>query len=558
MRADNSYKKNLTLRKTSVRVLWLLLLMPVLGHANLANNPSMEGPFISQPPPGDVAEYWTAWTEAGGASAGDFSQGSVAHDGTKSQEIQWDGWGYESFGHDGIYQQISSLQPGQAYRVSVWFKFHFSAQAASGGAYGNIYCKVGTDPNGGTDPDVVTNWNSALEDGGGDLYEGPWFNVVTLFSPEGTTATVFIMVNGNGDAVQEDWMCPEPPCAIPAYWDAYCYIDDVLLETFEIGQASTVTVTTPVPANGASYSEVTITVLDPNSNPIVGLPASIIDVNCTGSSNLIFGPDTPTDENGQTTARITSTVAEIKTVSAAGFGTALSDTPTVQFCESGAISKLRASDGAANDRFGVSVSTSGDYAIVGAREDDDNGPGAGSAYIFAPNYLNPNNWGQQAKLTASDGATGDYFGESVSISGNYAIVGAYGDDDKGSLSGSAYIFKRDPDSESWGEQAKLTAPDGAANDYFGNSVSISGNYAVVGARRDDDNGSYSGSAYVFNLRILLGDFDGDGDVDLFDFSILGDQWLQVPRQPSADAAPCGGDCIVDGLDLALFCDHWLE
>jgi hypothetical protein len=157
--------------------------------------------------------------------------------------------------------------------------------------------------------------------------------------------------------------------------------------------------------------------------------------------------------------------------------------------------KLLASDGNDEDYFGRSVSISGDYTIVGANHDDDGGNGSGSAYIFTPNDVDPNNWDQVAKLLASDGASGDYFGVSVSISGDYAVVGAYWDDDSGNRSGSAYIFERD--GTSWSEQAKLLASDGAADDYFGLSVSISGDYAVVGADQDDDNGTESGSAYVF-------------------------------------------------------------
>jgi len=151
-------------------------------------------------------------------------------------------------------------------------------------------------------------------------------------------------------------------------------------------------------------------------------------------------------------------------------------------------SKLTASDGAAYDDFGNSVSINGDYAIVGAFGDDDNGNVSGSAYIFKNEGTN---WAEQTKLTASDGAAYDDFGSSVSISGDYAIVGAYGDDDSGYSSGSAYIFKRE--GEAWIEHAKLTASDGAVGDYFGNSVSINGGYAIVGAR-DDDN---IGSAYIF-------------------------------------------------------------
>ena len=148
--------------------------------------------------------------------------------------------------------------------------------------------------------------------------------------------------------------------------------------------------------------------------------------------------------------------------------------------------KLTASDAAAHDRFGQSVSIDGDYAIVGANGNDDAGTGSGSAYIFVRSGTN---WTQQAKLTASDAAEGDHFGTSVSISGDYAIVGAHANDDGGSYSGSAYIFVRS--GTNWTEQAKLTASDANGADEFGISVSIDGDYAIVGAYRDDDGGQNS-------------------------------------------------------------------
>jgi hypothetical protein len=156
--------------------------------------------------------------------------------------------------------------------------------------------------------------------------------------------------------------------------------------------------------------------------------------------------------------------------------------------------KITASDGAADDLFGGSVAISGDYAIVGAWADDDAGSNSGSAYIFKRDGVA---WTELDKITASDGAADDYFGISVAISGDYAIVGATGDGDAGSRSGSAYIFKRD--GTAWTEQAKITASDGAADDRFGYSVAISGDYAVVGAHADNDAGSRSGSAYIFKL-----------------------------------------------------------
>ena len=154
---------------------------------------------------------------------------------------------------------------------------------------------------------------------------------------------------------------------------------------------------------------------------------------------------------------------------------------------------LLASDGAEQDEFGKSVSISGNYTVIGALANDENGSNSGSAYIF---YYDGTNWYQQAKLTASDGTDLDIFGKSVSISGNYVVIGASGDDDNGSSSGSAYIFSRTD--TLWTEQAKLTASDAATENNFGYSVSISGDYAVIGAVGNDENGTHAGAAYIFH------------------------------------------------------------
>ena len=105
-------------------------------------------------------------------------------------------------------------------------------------------------------------------------------------------------------------------------------------------------------------------------------------------------------------------------------------------------------------------------------------------------------WSEQVRIQASDGATGDRYGQSVAISGDYAVVGAYADDSP-TDSGSAYIFKKDTGAETWTQQAKLIASDAATSDNFGWDVGISGDTAVIGARNDDDGGSNSGSAYIF-------------------------------------------------------------
>ncbi|HJM10187.1 MAG TPA: FG-GAP repeat protein, partial [Candidatus Marinimicrobia bacterium] len=104
----------------------------------------------------------------------------------------------------------------------------------------------------------------------------------------------------------------------------------------------------------------------------------------------------------------------------------------------------------------------------------------------------------ESKIVASDAATGDNFGRSVAISGDYAIAGAPYDDDGGTNSGSAYIFKRS--GTEWSQEDKIVASDPAANDVFGISVAISGDYAIVGAHNDDDGGSSSVSAYIMKRR----------------------------------------------------------
>jgi hypothetical protein len=152
------------------------------------------------------------------------------------------------------------------------------------------------------------------------------------------------------------------------------------------------------------------------------------------------------------------------------------------------LAKLLSSDGAAGDQFGQSVAVSGTTAIVSAPIDGDNGSASGSAYVFdTVTGL------QIAKLLPNDGAPSEIFGWSVAIDGTTAIVGARQDDDNGVFSGSAYAF----DTVTGLQLAKLLPSDGAAFDQFGQSVAISGTTAIVGALADGDNGSNSGSAYLF-------------------------------------------------------------
>jgi hypothetical protein len=117
------------------------------------------------------------------------------------------------------------------------------------------------------------------------------------------------------------------------------------------------------------------------------------------------------------------------------------------------------------------------------------------ATFYVDNLVTP--LGEETKLLASDGAEICWFGNSVAISGNVALVGAYGDEDNGSYSGAAYVFRRI--GKGWVKEQKLIAEDGASRDYFGQSVAISGNVALVGARRaDQDIGDNAGAVYVYN------------------------------------------------------------
>ena len=198
------------------------------------------------------------------------------------------------------------------------------------------------------------------------------------------------------------------------------------------------------------------------------------------------------------------------------------------------IAKILSSDGAAGDGFGgggVSVAVDGDTMVIGAGSNDDRGSYTGSAYIYTRDVAGSltAGWTQRAKLLATDGAENQFFGASVAISGDTVVVGAYGDDDKGSGSGSAYIYTRDDAGSltaSWTQRAKLLASDGAANDYFGFSVAISGNTAVVGAYGDDDD---KGSAYIFTTAsvefVAIEASMGGARTRMYNYMLMGCQQL---------------------------------
>jgi len=190
----------------------------------------------------------------------------------------------------------------------------------------------------------------------------------------------------------------------------------------------------------------------------------------------------------------------------------------------GLIKKLYAGDPTGGDYFGQSVSVVNNFLIVGAPGADDTGPNSGAAYVFGRNTGGGGNWGQAAKLLASDATDEDLFGWSVSISQNFAVVGAPDDDDQGLKSGSAYIFNRDEGGhDNWGQVKKLMGAEGTGGDMFGWSVSIDGELVVSGAKGDDDYGLNSGSAYAFGRN--TGGPGNWGQIDKF-----------YASNPSQDAA----------------------
>ncbi|EEA94577.1 VCBS domain-containing protein, partial [Pseudovibrio sp. JE062] len=163
------------------------------------------------------------------------------------------------------------------------------------------------------------------------------------------------------------------------------------------------------------------------------------------------------------------------------------------------VSKLVASDGASGDSFGASVSVnSAGSVVVGARYDDQNKDmsNSGSVYVYASDGQGGV---QQVQLTASDGIKNGYFGHSAAINdAGIVAVSAYGDDDKGNQSGSVYVYR--PDGSGGYSEFKITASDGAEGDRFGYQLALNDSgVVVVGARYDDHSTSVvdAGSVYVY-------------------------------------------------------------
>ncbi len=238
-----------------------------------------------------------------------------------------------------------------------------------------------------------------------------------------------------------------------------------------------------------------------------------------------------------------------------------------------------ASDGAADDIFGISLDADGDEVVVGAYNDDDLGSNAGAAYVFR---LEDGAWREVVKLTASDGTIDDRFGHAVAIDGDVIMVSARDSDTFAEDSGAVYVFGRDGDT--WVEVQKLAGSDTLAGDRYGTSLAIDGDHALVGADRVDLVGQDSGAVYplrrvggtwetfdrivpadaaegqrfgsaldVSGENVVIGAW-GDGQAGLYAgaayvFSFGGGGWQQVDKLMAPDAAEndvFGFPVVIDG------------
>lgn len=304
--------------------------------------------------------------------------------------------------------------------------------------------------------------------------------------------------------------------------------------------------------------------------------AYLFDTQAGGFLHKLTAPDgAEDDEFGQTVA-ISGDHALIGAHNADALGTRSGAAYLFDAATGNLARKLTAPDGTSLDRFGASVAISGNDALIGAwAADNASGVRTGAAYLFAADT-----GALLQKFTPPDGVDQDSFGGAVAISGGHALIGAIHDDDNGTSSGSAYLFE----TATGNLLHKLTAPDGAEWDYFGYSVALSGDLALIGATQDDDDGDKSGSAYLFDVTsgdllrkltapdgaeddyfgyavaidgadVLIGAVgDDDGSAYLFD-ALTGDLLQQLTASDSGSNKSFGSSVSLSG-DQALIGAQW--
>ncbi len=177
--------------------------------------------------------------------------------------------------------------------------------------------------------------------------------------------------------------------------------------------------------------------------------------------------------------------------------------------------KIVAADATNEDNFGRALALEGDTLVIGADRYDASVPDAGAAYVFTRAGAT---WTQQAKLVASDGAFNERFGYAIDLSGAMAVIGAYGNEGRGPLTGYAYVFLED--AGTWSQQQKLVTMPYVDGDRFGQAVAVDGDTIAVGARLDDFTEKDSGSVHLFTrtgtvwsrlTRLAASDQAADGE-----------------------------------------------
>ena len=157
---------------------------------------------------------------------------------------------------------------------------------------------------------------------------------------------------------------------------------------------------------------------------------------------------------------------------------------------------LTSFDPSNNEYFGYALSSHGMFTAVGAYGNNDRASNAGVVYVFSKQSNNAG-FVNSARLYATDASAHDLFGSAVSLHQNVIIVGAHGDESKGTASGSAYIYTYDFGSRAWAQDAKLVGTNVGPHDYFGYSVSVHEDIALVGAYQGDGKAEASGVVFVF-------------------------------------------------------------
>ena len=214
---------------------------------------------------------------------------------------------------------------------------------------------------------------------------------------------------------------------------------------------------------------------------------------------------------------------------------------------------LTASDAEYNDRFGIDVAVSGDMAVVGAYFEDEMADNCGAAYVF---QFNGSAWKELAKLTPSDGASWDWFGSAVAINSDVAVIGAWWDDDLGTSSGSAYVYQRDyGGAGNWGQAGKLAAPDGGASDEFSHGLWLDEDRALIGSIKAK--GAVTDAGAIYDYRGFA-DCNANGVLDICDIADGTSQDLDGDGVPDECQCPADitGDGTVDVLDLLQVLGQW--